>query len=90
MTVDEYLEIERQRGNIITGGGYDIQFLSVITVSLSAQNRPQSESRPTTSEQLQLDSEMDGTVFGEEKAEEKGKGWVGIQGRVLGPGIQSP
>ena len=71
MTVDEYLEIERQRGNIITGGGYDIQFLSVITVSLSAQNRPQSESRPTTSEQLQLDSEMDGTVFGEEKAEEK-------------------
>ncbi|KAI0070690.1 hypothetical protein K474DRAFT_1669813 [Panus rudis PR-1116 ss-1] len=53
MTIDEYLEIERQRGNVITGGG------------------PQSEQKLTTSEQLQLDSEMDGTIFGEEKAEEK-------------------
>lgn len=53
MTVDEYLEIEGQRGNIITGGG------------------PQSESKPTTSEQLQLDSEMEGTAFSEQKTEEK-------------------
>ncbi|KZT09598.1 uncharacterized protein LAESUDRAFT_722561 [Laetiporus sulphureus 93-53] len=53
MSVDEYLEIERQRGNIISGGG------------------PQSEQALTTKEQLQLDSEMDGTVFGEEKAEDK-------------------
>lgn len=34
-------------------------------------SRPQSESRPTTSEQLQLDSEMDGTAFSDGKAEEK-------------------
>ncbi|KAF7799572.1 hypothetical protein EIP86_010809 [Pleurotus ostreatoroseus] len=53
MTVDEYLEIERQRGNVITGGG------------------PKSEAKLTTSEQLQLDSEMDGTVFAEERAEEQ-------------------
>ncbi|TFK54616.1 TAP42-like protein [Heliocybe sulcata] len=53
MSVDEYLEIERQRGNIITGGG------------------PQSAERLTTSEQLALDAEMDGTAFAEEKAEEK-------------------
>ncbi|KAJ3483912.1 hypothetical protein NLI96_g5990 [Meripilus lineatus] len=53
MTIDEYLEIEGQRGNIISGGG------------------PQSEAKLTTSEQLALDSEMDGTLFGEEKAEEK-------------------
>ncbi|KAJ3555851.1 hypothetical protein NM688_g2349 [Phlebia brevispora] len=53
MTVDEYLEIERQRGNIITGGG------------------PQSEAKLTTDEQLQLDSEMDGTAFALPRAEEK-------------------
>ncbi|KIM55038.1 hypothetical protein SCLCIDRAFT_135558 [Scleroderma citrinum Foug A] len=53
MTVDEYLEIERQRGNILTGGGR------------------QSEEKPTTSEQLLIDSEMDGTAFGEAKSEEK-------------------
>ncbi|EPQ57884.1 TAP42-like protein [Gloeophyllum trabeum ATCC 11539] len=53
MTVDEYLEIERQRGNVITGGG------------------PQSAEKLTTSEQLALDAEMDGTVFGEQKVEEK-------------------
>jgi len=47
------LEIEQQRGNIISGGG------------------PQSEANLTTSEQLALDSEMDGTAFGEERAEEK-------------------
>ena len=32
---------------------------------------PQSADKPTTSEQLALDAEMDGTVFGEEKLEEK-------------------
>ncbi|EKM55277.1 uncharacterized protein PHACADRAFT_120474 [Phanerochaete carnosa HHB-10118-sp] len=53
MSIDEYLEIEQQRGNVITGGG-------------SA-----SESKLTTSEQLQLDSEKDGTAFGEQRAEEK-------------------
>ncbi|KAF9446329.1 hypothetical protein P691DRAFT_673853 [Macrolepiota fuliginosa MF-IS2] len=53
MSVDEYLEIERERGNIITGGG------------------PASLEKPTSSEQLQIDSEMDGTVAGEEKEEEK-------------------
>ena len=34
-------------------------------------HRPGSENQLTTSEQLQLDSEMDGTAIGEEKAEEK-------------------
>ncbi|KAH9930760.1 TAP42-like protein [Fomitopsis serialis] len=53
MTVDEYLEIEQQRGNIISGGG------------------PASEARLTTKEQLALDSERDGTLFAEEKVEEK-------------------
>lgn len=53
MSIDQYLEIEQQRGNIISGGG------------------PESQNRLTTSEQLQLDSEMDGTIFGREKAEEK-------------------
>ena len=32
---------------------------------------PASENKLTTSEQLQLDSEMDGTTFGEEKEEQK-------------------
>ncbi|TBU35609.1 serine/threonine protein phosphatase PP2A-associated protein [Dichomitus squalens] len=53
MTIDEYLEVERQRGNIISGGG------------------PASEAKPTSKEQLAIDAEQDGTVFGEEKAEEK-------------------
>ncbi|KAH9843159.1 TAP42-like protein [Rhodofomes roseus] len=53
MTIDEYLELEQQRGNIITGGG------------------PASEARLTTKEQLALDSEQDGALFGEEKEEEK-------------------
>ncbi|EEB90482.1 hypothetical protein MPER_11306 [Moniliophthora perniciosa FA553] len=53
MTVDEYLEIERQRGKFISGGG------------------PASEATLTTSEQLALDSEMDGTRDGEEMAEAK-------------------
>ncbi|THH17538.1 hypothetical protein EW146_g3311 [Bondarzewia mesenterica] len=53
MSIDEYLEIEQQRGNIITGGG------------------PASAAQPTSKEQLALDSEQDGTVFAEQKAEEK-------------------
>lgn len=36
-----------------------------------ANGRPRSEKEPTTSEQLALDAEMDGTAFGEVKAEEK-------------------
>ncbi|KAK1236400.1 Type 2A phosphatase-associated protein 42 [Marasmius sp. AFHP31] len=53
MSIDEYLEVERQRGKFISGGG------------------PASEAALTTSEQLALDSEMDGTREGEEKAEAK-------------------
>jgi len=53
MSIDEYLEGEKQRGNIITGGGQA------------------SYDAPTTSEQLQEDSERDGTRFGEEREEEK-------------------
>ncbi|KAF9651466.1 hypothetical protein BDM02DRAFT_3178726 [Thelephora ganbajun] len=53
MSVDQYLEIERQRGKIITGGG------------------PQSEKELTTSERLALDAENEGSIFGEEKQEEK-------------------
>ncbi|KAG5645573.1 hypothetical protein DXG03_005711 [Asterophora parasitica] len=53
MSIDEYLEIERERGNIITGGG------------------PASEAAPTSSEQLALEAEMDGTRDGEEKEEAK-------------------
>ncbi|KAG2037361.1 TAP42-like protein [Suillus americanus] len=53
MSIDEYLKIEQERGNILTGGG------------------PQSEEQPTSSEQLAMDSETDGTVFGEMKSEEK-------------------
>lgn len=53
MSIDEYLEVERERGNIITGGG------------------PQSEEQLTSSEQLALDTEMDGSAFAEARAEEK-------------------
>ncbi|KAF9075344.1 serine/threonine protein phosphatase PP2A-associated protein [Rhodocollybia butyracea] len=53
MSVDEYLEIERQRGKFISGGG------------------PASENAPTSSEQLALESEMDGTADAEEKSEIK-------------------
>ncbi|KAI0373031.1 serine/threonine protein phosphatase PP2A-associated protein [Pilatotrama ljubarskyi] len=53
MSIEEYLELEKQRGNVITGGG------------------PASEQKLTSKEQLALDAEQDGTVFGEEKAEEK-------------------
>ncbi|KAG2064705.1 TAP42-like protein [Suillus decipiens] len=53
MSIDEYLKIEQERGNILTGGG------------------PQSEEQPTSSEQLAMDSETDGTIFGDVKSEEK-------------------
>ncbi|TFK30209.1 serine/threonine protein phosphatase PP2A-associated protein [Coprinopsis marcescibilis] len=53
MTVDEYLEIENEQGNIITGGG------------------PASETKPTSSEELQMASEMDGSAEGELKEEQK-------------------
>ncbi|KAJ3879286.1 serine/threonine protein phosphatase PP2A-associated protein [Lentinula edodes] len=53
MSIDEYLEIERQRGKFISGGG------------------PASQNAPTSSEQLALDAEMDGTLEGEDKAEVK-------------------
>ncbi|EIN07061.1 hypothetical protein PUNSTDRAFT_70691 [Punctularia strigosozonata HHB-11173 SS5] len=53
MSIDEYLEIERQRGNIITGGG------------------PVSMEQPTTSEQLAIDAEQDGSAFGAQREEEK-------------------
>jgi len=55
MSIDEYLEIEQQRGNILTGGGL------------------QSAAKPTTSEQLAMDAEEDGTAFGDAKSEEKRK-----------------
>ncbi|KAI9571419.1 TAP42-like protein [Boletus coccyginus] len=53
MTIDEYLEVERQRGGILSTGG------------------PSSEAKPTLSEQLTIDSEIDGTGLGELKAEEQ-------------------
>ncbi|KAG6880262.1 hypothetical protein C0992_001831 [Termitomyces sp. T32_za158] len=53
MSIDEYLQIEKERGNIITGGG------------------PASETALTSSEQLSLDAEMDGTLDSEEKSETK-------------------
>ncbi|KAK0196789.1 TAP42-like protein [Armillaria mellea] len=63
MTIDQYLEVERQRGNILSGGGVG------------------SENTPTSSEQLAIDAEMDGTVEGEAKAEEKrlkDENWAGF------------
>ncbi|KAF9013998.1 TAP42-like protein [Cyathus striatus] len=53
MSIDEYLQIEQERGNVITGGG------------------PASEQQPTSSEQLAIGAEMDGTLEGEEMEEQK-------------------
>jgi immunoglobulin-binding protein 1 len=53
MTIDEYLEIEQERGNIISGGG------------------KASEDALTSSEQLNLDAEQDGTIMGDLKEEER-------------------
>jgi immunoglobulin-binding protein 1 len=53
MSIDEYLAIEEERGNIISGGG------------------KASEEAPTSSEQLAMDAEQDGTAFGDEKEDEQ-------------------
>jgi hypothetical protein len=50
--------------------------ISLFTFSASSLNycvffSPASQNAPTSSEQLQIDSEMDGTAEGEEKAEQK-------------------
>lgn len=45
-----------------------ILFLAFVSLT-----RPASQEAPTTSEQLAIDSEQDGTLFGEEKSEEKRK-----------------
>lgn len=73
MSVDEYLQIERERGNILTGGGYVLSaFVFMRGTELnSGLCRPKSEQEPTSSEQLAVDAEQDGTVLGEDKAEEK-------------------
>jgi len=52
MTIDEYLEIEQQRGGILSSRG------------------SRSETEPT-SEQLTTDSEMEGSMLGDLKVEEK-------------------
>ena len=43
----------------------------LLTSATDFAYRPKSEEKLTTSEQLQLDSEMDGTAFAEEREEEK-------------------
>ncbi|WVQ76745.1 hypothetical protein IAR50_006419 [Cryptococcus sp. DSM 104548] len=53
MTIDQYLQIEQERGGIISGGGQA------------------SYDAPTESETLELEAEMDGTVFAAEQAEKK-------------------
>jgi immunoglobulin-binding protein 1 len=53
MSIDEYLAIEQERGNIISGGG------------------KASEEALTTSEQLALDAEQDGTAYAETREEER-------------------
>jgi immunoglobulin-binding protein 1 len=68
MTIDEYLEIEKARGGIIQGGGYMQPFFLPASI-LNSICSPQTGL--TESEQLLVDSEQDGTIFGEQKAEEK-------------------
>ncbi|TIC11052.1 hypothetical protein E3Q15_02388 [Wallemia mellicola] len=61
MTIDEYLQGEADRGNIIEGGG------------------PASENQPTSKEQLQLDTEYDGTASAEAAQEQQrvdGENWA--------------
>ncbi|TYJ54407.1 hypothetical protein B9479_004917 [Cryptococcus floricola] len=53
MTIDQYLQIEQERGGIISGGGQA------------------SYDAPTESETLELEAEMDGTVYAAEQAEKK-------------------
>ena len=73
MSIDEHLEIERQRGNIITGGGsgFICYNASLYTFGCGLSNSPESQSAPTSSGQLAIDAEMDGIAEGELKAEEK-------------------
>ena len=71
MSIDEYLEIERERGNILTGGGCVSVNSLVFNRLIPSLISPQSEQQLTSSEQLALDSEMDGATFGEERGEAK-------------------
>jgi immunoglobulin-binding protein 1 len=71
MSIDEYLQIERERGNILSGGGYVFSSIDHSLFLLRTHVRPASEAEPTSSEQLTIDAEMDGTTKGEEKAGEK-------------------
>lgn len=70
MTTDEYLEIERQQGKFITGGGCAF-FLHFVILYRFFTYSPASQFAPTSSEQLAIDAEMDGTAESELKAEEK-------------------
>lgn len=72
MSIDELLQIEMDAGKFISGGGYVEQPVDVphglnFFISVS----PESEADPTSSEQLAIDAEQDGTAFGEDKAEQK-------------------
>jgi immunoglobulin-binding protein 1 len=72
MTVDEYLEIEQQRGKFISGGGCVLVLVwTFLSLSHEHLSSPASASQLTSSEQLAIDAEQDGTVFGREKEEEK-------------------
>lgn len=69
MTIDEYLDEENKRGNIITGGGCVISSPDyAVDTDINSQA---SADAPTTSELLALSSENDGTMRGNEAAEEK-------------------
>ena len=70
MTVDEYLQIEKERGKFISGGGY-VHALHTLSPFTDFDLRKASESALTESEQLALDAEMDGTAESERRAEEK-------------------
>ena len=76
MTIDQYLEEERRRGNIITGGGcvpYSYRSVNMVVLILCffPLRRPQSETQLTKKELLALAAEIDGTAEGDEKDEEK-------------------
>ncbi|KAI0672844.1 TAP42-like protein [Trametes maxima] len=71
MSVEEYLQIEQERGNIITGGGHVHHIKLRLACAHRKIFRPASENKPTSKEQLAMDAEQDGTLFGEEKAEEQ-------------------
>lgn len=73
MSIDEYLQIEQERGKFISGGGYVISISLPPSTELTCivKRSPQSEAEPTSSEQLAIDAEQDGTAYGEDKAEQK-------------------